>query len=874
MTASRARWALAAVTLWVSWVAYRYVALVERLPQVRLQLLWADLQGFWVGQLAGFGLLVIGVGLVRPAWVGRLSALWLVGSTIVLLAIPGTLGLPVGFLAFLLFWLAATRSVQLGLARFVGRAQASWAIAATALWAAAIPVAFFLGLCGILSRGPVLVLAGVVAIPGAMDLLRRVAQGWRALVQELDRLGPLAATALEVAWLFLALTFVWACGPEASSDSIRSYLPEVQSIARHHGFDVQTVDPGRLLPRAVQAVEAMGYVLGGQLAAKWLSWVALVVLFVLIVEEVGGRSKSRTVSLWAGATTLACPLLLFLSTTLMYDHVITLFCVAGFCSLFRATREDSTAGVLLSAGLLGCALPIKYNLLVFASVWSAFVAFFAWRRWGFVDGSRWLVRPAAVLVILAAPWFLYTWWLAGNPLFPFFDGIFDSPYWASKRPVAAGVERFRLGGPLDRLAFPWTITFHSSRISQGADGRLGFQLLAWLPAVVFLRRGHWKAGLDLLLAGVMVVTAVCLMTPYARYWLPGYPLLLMPLFLALGRGFAWSGWRPPRAATFLAAGWLVATTLLVLPMFAAHFPFLPWDVYRGAIADDTWVEQRNPGVAAIQELNRRLLPEERVLVTGFQAVFTVDGDAYEFPFFTTRTLALEDSEALASRLQENRIRYWVVDYSVDDAPFFEGRFDVADRYWHPGALIAASGSVAVFDLDPDIAEPAFVRVDRQRPRLLRNGGADEADRQRPGSPAPRWLELGSGDRAAARFGRPPGSDLLALEVDLGRGTGDWRGVRISLQWSDENGDVLAEGETGRFRSVLKTSRRRWWMPVPAGARRGRLVIRYRGQGVVQVGEVEVIYLSRSALSSSLSSSLAPSPRSSATSGSIASAQIR
>lgn len=133
---------------------------------------------------------------------------------------------------------------------------------------------------------------------------------------------------------------------------------------------------------------------------------------------------------------------------------------------------------------------------------------------------RQLPRLAAVFVVIAGSSYAHAWWHTGNPVFPLFNAVFQSPHYPLEN---MSDTRWLTGfGPM----LPWHMTFESSRFVEAWDGGIGFLWIglagAWCLA---LRRRATRA-----FACIAICIALLPLVPmqYARYAFPGLLLLLLP----------------------------------------------------------------------------------------------------------------------------------------------------------------------------------------------------------------------------------------------------------------------------------------------------------------------------------------------------------
>ena len=120
-------------------------------------------------------------------------------------------------------------------------------------------------------------------------------------------------------------------------------------------------------------------------------------------------------------------------------------------------------------------------------------------------------------ILLASPWYFYSWIVAGNPLFPFFDNIFHSPYTSNmfeafnRKLAVPAVDR----NLLSLIGSPFNLIFNPEL----HDGRLGYAIILFPLLLIFVRRipSEIKSAI-----GIVVIFSLIwfLGFPYARFLLP------------------------------------------------------------------------------------------------------------------------------------------------------------------------------------------------------------------------------------------------------------------------------------------------------------------------------------------------------------------
>jgi hypothetical protein len=133
-----------------------------------------------------------------------------------------------------------------------------------------------------------------------------------------------------------------------------------------------------------------------------------------------------------------------------------------------------------------------------------------------------LVYFTLLFLLFASPWYTYSWIVAGNPVYPFFDNIFHSPYSSTlfnsfnKELAIKAIDR----NLLSLVISPFRIIFDP----EAFDGRLGYGILLF-PALLIITKRVPQAIKMALGLSVIFYLIWFLGFPFARFILPVAPLL-------------------------------------------------------------------------------------------------------------------------------------------------------------------------------------------------------------------------------------------------------------------------------------------------------------------------------------------------------------
>ncbi|MCA8966087.1 MAG: hypothetical protein KDC48_14470 [Planctomycetes bacterium] len=507
------------------------------------------------------------------------------------------------------------------------------------------------------------------------------------------RTGGGAALLLSAAIAAIGLVhLVVALMPERGHDALVTHLLLPARIAWDHvwAFDVDTY-VWAVMPLLGDWLYTIGYVLGGEAGARLVNLGCIFVLCRLVFDVTLWIGGGRDGALWAVLLLLVTPLTLRESSTLFIESVWSCLVVGGALALLRLLAEPAQAPLQLRLGgvLLGGALATKAVTFV-TLPGLALLLVVGWRRWignGLRSGLLW--GGVAFLAIGSLP-YVRAYAMTGNPVFPFFNGVFRSPHYPPENFSPPAI--FEKGMTWDVLH---RITFESPKFLEAYPGAAGFQwLLLVAPAlVVFVLVWHRRA-----LAVIFVAAAAAYLcfrqTAYLRYVFPSFALFSAVV------GVLIDGLLPRRRAASIAVlvAALTAVALNLRYFTTAGFNHqYDFKVLTSDAARQDYLAQTLPlrsAVALVNELNVSSSPVaffSAAMATGLHA----DGlfpNWYNHKFQSAVTQA-RTGEALGAMLAGRQVRYLVLADSWSDAA-------ARARVREVGREVRRIGDVSVLELDP------------------------------------------------------------------------------------------------------------------------------------------------------------------------------
>jgi hypothetical protein len=401
-------------------------------------------------------------------------------------------------------------------------------------------------------------------------------------------------------------------------DGLSQHLAQAWTYAQEGRVRPLWYDHHSQFPSTMQMLFAAGELADGYFTSRiieWLMGVFSVVWAVLIAHRFLDTSKDRSAALWTAFIVITTPIFTWLTGVSYVDLGLSFFLLGGLYFFLDWVLNRQSGTALAAALMFGGALTVKTQALAVAGVilFAAVLLTIREQR-----SIRQLAVAALLTLIVGGPWYLKSYLLTGNPVYPFAYEVFGGKLWSYEqahmyevhqmafgygamppeiemRYLPAWCERFVgprepykwLIGPVLLTIRPWDFAVDRSRVQQAL-------LIHWigplyLPLILLLLCRHRPRA---------VAVTLWLFLPlwlwwfysmqYARYLLPSL-LLLAPLV-----GYSLSRLFVRRGVVATATGTLVVLWALfaLLPLylsFAMAWPAISgqitWDQYLSRVLD-------------------------------------------------------------------------------------------------------------------------------------------------------------------------------------------------------------------------------------------------------------------------------------------------
>lgn len=356
--------------------------------------------------------------------------------------------------------------------------------------------------------------------------------------------------------LVITILLIFTLQPDIGSDSINAYRANLLELLHNGNFtwgpdqsSIGLVSKAGVWSQAFAVIISRDYA-----AAKLINFTNLAISFYLIRVFVRNfvfiESRTKQSGLIGNLTAsvlLSVPILLYTSVQGFYDNVVYLQCLMLLflvTSTSRVVPSKTLTGLTISIGLLsGLIVLTKLTNLYLVPLIAGFILFHYFKKYNLKTGLRHLLLLTLISGLVVTSYFAFVYIHTGNPVFPFYNGIFKSEYFTQANfssPHKGHME----------LSLLWDVTFDTARYSDvGAkDGQFGLiaVIAAMLCTINIFTYKRVKSNLKAMGIGSLCMFFIGLLLlsfsqNSARYLIVLIPFLCFPFaafLLSIGSGRA------------------------------------------------------------------------------------------------------------------------------------------------------------------------------------------------------------------------------------------------------------------------------------------------------------------------------------------------
>ena len=543
---------------------------------------------------------------------------------------------------------------------------------------------FLLAALQILHRGEAYVLLSLPLLISLREMRQMTSKLWRG---QLRIPRPLSGRNLAhfflVAYIavVLAVVFLSALGPEVEYDPLAMHLYAAKTIAQQHSLQAIPEVPQTFLPKNVTMLFSLGMLLHGQICVKLINFL-LGLLALLGAYTLTTRCFSRSTGLVAVAVLASSPLLMWEMRTAHLDAGFTLFVFLAVFSTLLWLQTSQRPWFYLAVYSTAFSLGTKYQALFpLGGLATAVLLDQLMKRESLYAAGKRAVKFFLLAMMGLVPWAIVNLIQTGNPLFPFLNGFFHSPYWNVPLTQRVVWQMHDSGIPI-QLSHGWSIVtnfWHLGVNQVDFHGNIGPFYVLLIPLLVFHRRIH--SVIKFLLIVSLVYWLLWLFTgQHARYFLAALPGLAILAAYALVNFLEWVQGRVGRPLAGAVAILLMLLAVFNSPLFEKYganprygarlWESVPGKYLLGLESRNTYLSRYLLDYPVVQHLNQ--LPGQKRVLFWWNTdpiAFYLDGEtALIYSHFVDK-LEGQDPAELARVLQENGITHFVVGQLYADSNY-------------------------------------------------------------------------------------------------------------------------------------------------------------------------------------------------------------
>lgn len=318
-----------------------------------------------------------------------------------------------------------------------------------------------------------------------------------------------------------------ALRPEFDFDALASHLM-VPHYVKAHGswsFDYNQFVFG-VNQLGADFLYTFIYVLSDERGVRFYNFL-IFVLAGLLLMHICQRFAQKRITLLIGTIFFLCPLFVTQTSTLHVEGVWSCFLLGVlFLSLIYLSEQQMSPRILLCIAMLaGMALAIKMPSLFYLPIFAVvIIAYDTWHRRVRMVCLRSYGVALLLFVLIGIVPYAYCYYLTQNPVYPYFNGLFKSPFFYK----VANFNNPLFNKPLTYRTI-YDMTFHGEWYLESHNYPLSlYFLFFFIPIVVFSSFSFRKWHVVLLALLIFVSgSAIYSFQSYLRYVIPSFLFMLV-----------------------------------------------------------------------------------------------------------------------------------------------------------------------------------------------------------------------------------------------------------------------------------------------------------------------------------------------------------
>jgi len=330
--------------------------------------------------------------------------------------------------------------------------------------------------------------------------------------------------------LSLLMTLIGAVAPAKGNDALVYHLSDAKYFAQNHLVTFIPYTSTSIWPYFMQMFFTLAMLFDNPLLAKLFHFL-MALLGGLAIYSLGRRYINKEVAILATAIFYLTPGVFTQATYAYIDIGWAFYTFMGFYAIMLWDFSSERRWLVLAGVMCGIAADTKYiGLITPVTVGLVLIIKGFLQKEKYKELARNFALFSIIVVIIIFPYYIRPFLYTGNPFYPFYVKYIAESGWYGQSGFDFGMKKTLL----NFIISPWYLTYYPGKTFGGNESQLGPIFLAFLPALLFLRKKGKPILLISIFAGIFYFFWF-FKFPAARYILPIIP------FLALLSGyFVWA----------------------------------------------------------------------------------------------------------------------------------------------------------------------------------------------------------------------------------------------------------------------------------------------------------------------------------------------
>jgi len=287
-------------------------------------------------------------------------------------------------------------------------------------------------------------------------------------------------------FITLIMTTVGSLAPPTGNDALTYHLAWPRYFAREHSIFHVSYSRTSLWPYFMEMLFTLGIILKNGIVAK-LFHLLMGILTALSVFSFSRRYFNLQLSIMASTICFLTPGIFTQATYAYVDLASTFFMFLSVYSFFLWFNSGSKRWIVLVGVFCGITMSVKYMGVhtCITLMLGLLVAIFCSKKLRLTAGIKIIMIFAGFIILVAMPWYVKSFVILDNPVYPFMAKLFGGTAWKFEFPPISSIG---MGSGFARYIFaPWSLTMYPGNYG-GEESQIGPLFISIIPAVFIIRR--------------------------------------------------------------------------------------------------------------------------------------------------------------------------------------------------------------------------------------------------------------------------------------------------------------------------------------------------------------------------------------------------